>query len=172
MGIQPPFNLKAWIEDHRDRLKPPVGNQVVYKGNDNFIVMCVGGPNTRTDFHVNRSEELFYQLEGDVAVVIMENGRRRRIEIGEGEMFLLPPGVPHSPRRPAGTVGLVVEIYRDAAVMDGFQWFCEGCDHKLYEEFLHVSDIVKQLPPVFERFWGSPGHTTCSACGRRHLPPK
>ena len=109
--IIPPFNLKKWVDDNRDRLKPPVGNQLVYKDTE-FIVMIVGGPNARKDFHYNEGEEFFYQIEGNMTLPIIENGERRIIEINEGDMFLLPARVPHSPQRPANTVGLVIERMR------------------------------------------------------------
>lgn len=118
---------------------------------------------------MNQSEELFYQLQGRIEVVIMDGGKRRSILIGPGEMFLLPPAVPHSPRRPADSVGLVIELYREKKIEDGFQWFCEKCDHKLYEEFFHVEDIVRQLPPVFTRYWADEKNSLCSQCGHKHL---
>ena len=104
-----PLNFQQWIEDHRHLLKPPVGNKMVYEEADNFIVMVVGGPNARKDFHYNESEELFYQVEGEITVRIQEDGAIRDIPIKAGEMFLLPPKVPHSPQRTEGSVGLVIE---------------------------------------------------------------
>lgn len=159
-----PFNLKKWIDENRDLLKPPVGNQCVYKDAENFIVMVVGGPNARKDYHFNETEELYYQVEGDIVVKIIDNGEFKDIPIKEGEMFLLPPKTPHSPQRGAGTVGLVIEKKRETED-DGFMWFCENCGHKLYEETLHVDDIVKQLPPVMNRFWEDTMKRTCEKCG-------
>jgi 3-hydroxyanthranilate 3,4-dioxygenase len=164
MALMPPFNFKKWIEEHRHLLKPPVGNQMVWKDRD-FIVMVVGGPNSRTDFHIDESEEFFYQLEGDINLRIIEDGKPRDLPIREGDIFLLPPKVPHSPQRPAGTVGLVIERRRQPHELDGFAWFCPQCDNKLYEEFLHVSNIVTQLPPVFDRFYSDPVNCTCKKCG-------
>src|SRR2546427_3387262 len=112
MAIQPAFNFSKWIDEHRHLLKPPVGNQVVYKDNKDFIVMVVGGPNSRKDFHYEDGEEFFYQIEGNIIVRIMEDGKPRDISIMQGEIFLLPPRTPHSPQRPANTVGLVMERYR------------------------------------------------------------
>ena len=109
MSIRRPFNLKQWINDNRDLLKPPVGNKNLYADAGDYIVMIVGGPNARKDYHFNETEELFYQLEGDVNVRIQENGNPVDIPIREGEMFLLPARIPHRPERPAGTVGLVIE---------------------------------------------------------------
>jgi len=164
MALMPPFNFKKWIDEHRHLLKPPVGNQVVWKDQE-FIVMVVGGPNSRTDFHIDESEEFFYQLEGDINLRIIEDGKPRDLPIREGDIFLLPPRVPHSPQRPAGTVGLVIERRRQPHELDGFAWLCPRCDSKLYEEFLHVSNIVTQLPPVFDRFYSDPTHCTCKQCG-------
>jgi 3-hydroxyanthranilate 3,4-dioxygenase len=169
--IQRPFNLSQWIEDNRHLLKPPVGNQNVYKEAGDFIVMIVGGPNSRKDFHYNNSEELFYQLEGDVVVRIQEDGQIVDIPIKQGDMFLLPGKVPHSPQRGAGTIGLVIEKKRDASEVDGFMWFCENCSEKLYEEYMNVSDIVKQLPPVMEAFYADEHKRTCKKCGSIMQPP-
>lgn len=164
MALMPPFNFKKWIDEHRHLLKPPVGNQMVWQDRD-FIVMVVGGPNSRTDFHIDESEEFFYQLEGDINLRIIEDGKPKDLPIREGDIFLLPPKVPHSPQRPAGTVGLVIERKRQPQELDGFAWFCPQCDTKLYEEYLHVSNIVTQLPPVFDRFYGNAEHSTCKKCG-------
>ncbi|HEY9844534.1 MAG: 3-hydroxyanthranilate 3,4-dioxygenase [Candidatus Sericytochromatia bacterium] len=162
--ISPPIDFMNWIEEHRHLLKPPVGNQVIWKDSE-FIIMVVGGPNSRTDFHVDESEEFFYQLEGDITLKVIDAGKPVDIPIRQGQIFLLPKRVPHSPRRPAHTVGLVIERLRREGELDGFQWYCENCGHKLYEEFLQVSDIVTQLPPVFDRFYGDPDHLKCQACG-------
>ncbi len=172
MPVQRPFNLKKWIEDNRHLLKPPVGNQCVYKEAGDFIVMVVGGPNSRKDFHYNESEELFYQLEGDVVVRIVEDGKVVDIEIKEGDMFLLPGKTPHSPQRGANTVGLVIEKVRQGKEIDGFLWFCENCGNKLYEEYMELTDIVTQLPPVMERFYKNDEHRTCKSCGTVMEAPK
>lgn len=169
--VRRPFNLNNWIEENRHLLKPPVGNQSVYKEAGDFIVMIVGGPNSRKDFHYNEGEELFYQLQGDVVVRIQEDGKIVDIPIKEGDMFLLPGRTPHSPQRGADTVGLVVEIKRKTEEMDGFMWFCENCDNKLYEEFLNVTDIVAQLPPLMERFYSDVDKRTCKKCGAVMEPP-
>ncbi|WP_347160254.1 3-hydroxyanthranilate 3,4-dioxygenase [Pontibacter chitinilyticus] len=171
MAILRPFNFKKWIDENRHLLKPPVGNQVVYKGNEDFIIMVVGGPNSRKDYHDDAGEEFFYQLEGDIVLKIIEDGKPVDVPIKEGEIFLVPPHVPHSPRRPANTVGLVVERYRKPGEQDGFLWFCENCGHKLYEEFADVTDIVEQLPVIMNNFWESVEHRTCSNCGEVMAPP-
>lgn len=158
------FNLQQWIDENRQSLRPPVCNQQVFD-EDDFIVMIVGGPNSRKDFHYDEGPELFYQLEGDMLLQTLQDGRRVDIPVHEGEMLLLPPRVPHSPQRFADTVGLVVERKRLPDELDGFMWFCDECNHKLYEEFLYISDIVGQLPPIFERFYRSEENRTCDNCG-------
>lgn len=165
MAIAKPFNFKKWIDDNRHLLKPPVGNKQVYLENEDFIIMVVGGPNSRKDYHYNEGEEFFYQIEGDIVLKIIEDGKPVDVQIKEGEIFLLPPKVPHSPRRPANTIGLVIERYRKEGERDGFIWHCENCGEKLYEEYADVTDIVNQLPPIMERFWSNPEHTTCKNCG-------
>lgn len=166
MPVNAPFNFKGWIDEHRHLLKPPVGNQCVYTEAEDFIVMVVGGPNARKDFHYNEGEEFFYQVEGDIVLRIVDEGKPVDIPIREGEIFLLPPKVPHSPQRPANTVGLVMELVRkDETQQDGFMWFCESCNEKLYDEYFHLDDIVKQLPPIMNRFFSDRAHRTCSHCG-------
>ncbi|MCB0341589.1 MAG: 3-hydroxyanthranilate 3,4-dioxygenase [Pseudobdellovibrionaceae bacterium] len=159
------FNFKKWIDDHRDLLKPPVGNKMVWPHRE-FIVMVVGGPNTRTDYHVNEGEEFFYQLEGDMTLKIIDHeGKFRDIPICEGDIYLLPGGVPHSPQRPAGTIGLVVERQRRPEENDGLQWYCKECGNKLYEEFFHLENIETQFGAVFDRYYGNPDHYVCKKCG-------
>ena len=171
MPVTRPFNVHQWIEDNRHLLKPPVGNQVMYKNTGDFIVMVVGGPNSRKDFHYNESEELFYQLEGDITVRIQEDGKIVDIPIKAGEIFLLPGKTPHSPQRGENTVGLVIEKVREGNETDGFLWFCENCHEKLYEEYLNLTDIVTQLPPIMERFYSDVEKRTCKHCGTVMQPP-
>jgi 3-hydroxyanthranilate 3,4-dioxygenase len=166
-----PLNFRRWIDENRHILKPPVGNKRVYRDSE-FIIMVVGGPNARKDYHVDPAEEFFYQLEGDIVLKTIQDGRAVDVPIREGDILLLPPGVPHSPQRPAGTVGLVVERERRPGELDGFQWYCERCSHLLYEEFAPLTDIEKQLPPIFERFFGSEAHRTCKHCGAVMERPK
>ena len=163
-----PINFSKWIEEHRHLLEPPVGNKLVWADRE-FIVMVVGGPNRRKDYHINQGEEFFHQIEGDIVLRVLEpDGRPRDIPIRQGEIFLLPPNTPHSPQRPANTVGLVIERKRRPEEKDTFRWVCDDCHTLLYEESFHLTDIVKQLPPVFDRFYGDPQHTTCRRCGRTH----
>ncbi|TCZ74441.1 3-hydroxyanthranilate 3,4-dioxygenase [Flaviaesturariibacter aridisoli] len=173
MAVTAPFNLKHWIDEHRDLLKPPVGNQCVYKNAENFIVMVVGGPNARKDYHYNKSEELYYQVEGNIVLKIIDDGAPKDIPINEGDLFLLPPNTPHSPQRGPNTVGLVIEKIRDEAANeeDAFMWFCEKCGIKLYEEYAFITDIVRQLPPIMERFYSNPDLRTCKKCGHVMEPP-
>ncbi len=171
MKVLRPFNLNKWIDDNRHLLKPPVGNQNVYKDAGDFIVMIVGGPNSRKDFHYNESEELFYQLQGEVVVRIQEEGKIVNISIKEGDMFLLPGKTPHSPQRGANTIGLVIEKKRGDHEMDAFMWFCENCGEKLFEQFMNVSDIVTQLPPVMNAFYADEHKRTCTKCGSVMEPP-
>lgn len=161
----PPINFMSWIDEHRHLLKPPVGNQVVYE-NTEFTVMVVGGPNARKDYHVDEGEEFFYQLEGEMTLKVMDNGIPTDIPIRAGEIFLLPPKVPHSPQRQANSVGLVIERQRRQGELDLFQWYCDDCNAKLYEEAVQLTDIVAQLPPIFERFWISEANRKCGNCGQ------
>ena len=171
MAITRAFNFKKWVDENRHLLKPPVGNQQVYKGNDDFIVMVVGGPNSRKDYHFNEGEEFYYQLEGDITLKIIEDGKAVDIPIKEGDIFLLPPRTPHSPQRPANTVGLVMELYRNETEMDACIWFCENCGNKLYEESFVMTDIVIQLPAVMNNYYSNLDLRTCKKCGSVMEPP-
>jgi 3-hydroxyanthranilate 3,4-dioxygenase len=164
MPVAPPIDFRKFIDDHRHLLKPPVGNHEVYVDHE-FIVMIVGGPNARTDYHVDPGEELFFQFEGDMTLRIIDEGKPRDVEIKEGQMFLLPAWVPHSPQRRADTVGLVVERRRRTGEIDAFEWYCEPCGQRLYREDLQLTSIVKDLPPVFERYEATVGNRTCRHCG-------
>jgi 3-hydroxyanthranilate 3,4-dioxygenase len=163
-----PFNFQRWIEENRHLLKPPVGNKCLFGGADqpdgDFIIMVVGGPNARKDYHVDPGEEFFYQIEGDMVLRTLQSGRPVDVPIRQGEVLLLPAHVPHSPQRRANTVGLVIERRRRAGERDGFQWYCENCNHLLYEEFFELTNIETQFPPLFERFFASKERRTCSQC--------
>ena len=158
------FNFREWIDAHRHLLKPPVGNKMVFRDTE-FIIMVVGGPNSRSDFHVDPAEEFFYQLEGDMVLRTVQHGRIVDIDIREGDILLLPPHVPHSPQRRANTVGLVIERRRRPGEQDGLEWYCESCHSLLYEERFALTNIETQFPPVFERFYGSLANRTCRQCG-------
>lgn len=164
MAVREPFNLNKWIEENRDLLKPPVGNKNLYQEAGDFFVMVVGGPNARKDYHYNQSEELFYQLEGHICVKIQEDGQAKEIHLGPGDMFMLPAGIPHSPGRGENSIGLVVEKVRKGKVKDGLLWFCDNCNHKLYEEYFPLTDIEKDFQPIFRKFYASEELRTCDNC--------
>jgi 3-hydroxyanthranilate 3,4-dioxygenase len=166
MSLSPPLNLQGWIAEHRHLLVPPVGNACVY--NSHFLVMVVGGPNARTDYHVNPGEELFYQIEGDITLKVVDEGKHRDIPIRQGEMFLLPSGVPHSPRRPANTVGLVVEQPKAHNQDHHLRWYCPGCGHVLHDAAFHPVDLGRQIKEMLAEFNGSLELRTCKACGMVH----
>ena len=166
MAIAKPFNLQNWINENRHLLQPPVGNKQIYVENDDFIVMVVGGPNGRKDYHWEEGEELFYQLEGDIQVkIINEDGRPETIDIREGEMFLLPPRIPHSPQRPANTVGLVLERHRNPGEIDKLLWFCDSCGEKLHEAGFPLKDIGTQIKAAIEAYKADSTARTCTHCG-------
>jgi 3-hydroxyanthranilate 3,4-dioxygenase len=171
MSILPPINFKKWIDENRHLLKPPVGNQVVYKDSE-FIIMVVGGPNARKEFHYNEGEEFFYQIEGDMVLPIRENGKRRDITIKEGEIFLLPGKVEHSPQRYKNTVGLVIERVRQPGETDACSWYCEKCDYLLYRANFQLHDIVDELPKLMQAYYDDLSLRTCKNCGTVMEIPK
>jgi 3-hydroxyanthranilate 3,4-dioxygenase len=162
------INLQRWIEEHRELLKPPVGNAQIWRDAD-FIVTVVGGPNRRTDYHDDPYEEFFYQLQGNMRLRVIEDGRPKDIPIDQGGIFLLPPHVRHSPQRPEpGSVGLVIERTRPAGAIDGFEWYCPSCHALLHRVEVQLRSIVDDLPPLFDRFYASADLRKCKDCGTIH----
>lgn len=166
MNIQKPFNLHAWIEENRNLLKPPVGNKNLYADAGDYIVMIVGGPNARKDYHYNETEELFYQLEGEIEVHVQENGQKKTMQLKAGDMYLHPAKVPHSPVRKEGSIGLVIERKRNhLSGKDGLLWFCDNCNTKLHEVYFPLNDIEKDFLSHFKDFYTSKEKRTCTNCG-------
>ncbi|MEM0907760.1 MAG: 3-hydroxyanthranilate 3,4-dioxygenase [Pseudomonadota bacterium] len=162
------FNFKSWIDEHRHLLKPPVGNQQVFKEAD-LMVTVVGGPNKRTDYHDDPVEEFFYQLEGDMLLKIYDGTEFYDVPIREGEIFLLPPHVRHSPQRPqVGSIGLVIEPARPEGALDAIEWYCFECHNLVHRAELDLESIVDDLPPVYNAFYGSTAARTCNRCGALH----
>ena len=164
-----PFNFQDWIDRNRDQLKPPVSNKQLFDRKTGMVVMIVGGPNMRVDFHDDPVEEFFYQIQGDMILKFAEAGRIYDITIREGDVFLLPPHVRHSPQRPVpGSVGLVVEGTRGPLHRDGFEWYCFECGDLVHRVEVQITDIVKDLPPLFSAFYDNAEKRRCGNCGAVH----
>ncbi|WP_283132724.1 3-hydroxyanthranilate 3,4-dioxygenase [Rhizohabitans arisaemae] len=165
----PPIDFDKWIDEHEHLLKPPVNAQVVMEQSENFVIMAVGGPNQRTDFHVDPYEELFYQVRGNMHLNVMTPAGQETVHIREGQMFLLPANVPHSPQRPEpGSVGFLVERIREEGTLESFRWYCLECSALVHQVELQVRSIVDDLPPVFQSFYDSVEARTCPSCGALH----
>lgn len=167
------FNLQGWIAANQHRLQPPVNNQLLFE-DAGMIVMAIGGPNQRTDFHDDPVEEYFYQYRGNMVLRVMDEPGKPPIDIPirEGEVMLLPPHVRHSPQRPeAGSVGIVVESPRHDPHVDAFEWYCMEC-HQLVYRFEHplrkAQEIVTVMPPLFEKFYSDASLRKCRHCGAIH----
>ncbi len=159
------LNLLKVIEDNKNLLKPPVNNKVLWEDSE-FIVMLLGGPNYRRDFHVDPSDELFYQIKGSCYVeCINQNGEREVVEVKEGEMFMLPADVPHSPHRVYDTYGIVIERKRAKDELEDFVWFCGNCNHEMHKVTIQLTNIEIQVKEAIEAFNGSKELRTCSECG-------
>lgn len=172
MGYVPPFNFQKWIDEHADELQPPVANKQVWPGTD-MIVMVVGGGNVRTDYHDDPREEFFYQLKGDMILKVREAGEPPTdLHIREGDVFLLPSHLRHSPQRPdRDSIGLVVEYARSEGELDGFEWYCPNCNNFLHRVEVQMKEIDKDLPPLFEAFYADLDARTCDNCGTVHPAP-
>jgi len=168
--VAPPINIRKWIEDHRQELKPPVGNKYLYDGDD-FFVMVIGGPNARNDFHLTDSEEYFYQQTGDIVVTIRDADGLRHVPVREGETFFIPGGIPHSPQRPPGTVGIVVERRRPAGETEHLQFYCPSCSELVYDKEFDCKDIVEHFAQGMEEFWADDCINQCASCGTHVTKP-
>jgi 3-hydroxyanthranilate 3,4-dioxygenase len=168
MGALKAFNLQDWIEEHAHLLKPPVNNSIIWEDAD-MMVMIIGGPNSRYDYHVDPVEEFFYQLKGNMYLDTVQDGEHVKVEIREGEVLLLPALTPHSPQRPeAGSIGLVVEPKRPPDAKDAFEWYCLECGDKVHRVELVLKSIVDDLPPAFAAFHNDIAARTCDHCGAVH----
>ena len=166
MAITKPFNLNKWIDENRHLLKPPVGNKNIYVDSEDYIVMIVAGPNARKDYHYNETEEIFYQLEGEITVYVQDNGEKKAMTLRAGDMYLHPAKTPHSPNRSEGSIGLVIERKRQGLnAKDGLLWFCDNCNNKLYEVYFDLTDIETDFLPHFQHFYNSLDLRTCKKCG-------
>ncbi len=168
MSTPTPFNLMQWIEDHKEEFKAPVMNKQFYKEANDVIVFVSMGPNTRNDYHVNPTEELFFQLKGDIAVRIrpLDGSPPHEVVIREGEMWLLPRLVPHRPQRPADTLGLIVEFPRPEGTQDGLRWYCENDTHLVHEATFRLKHVDADLHKIMDEFWNGPEDIrTCKECG-------
>ncbi len=162
------FNLMQWIAENPDKLKPPVGAKTIFQGDD-FMITVVGGPNARTDYHVNQTEEFFFQLKGTVTVRIQHEGKPHDVILPEGSIYLLPANTPHAPMRGPGTVGLIVERIRKNGLTDQHRWHCEKCNNVLFEKTVVIEILERDMPPVFDAYYGDPDNQKCKSCG--HLNP-
>lgn len=166
MPIIPPFNLNQWIAENKHLLVPPVGNKNIYVDSGDYIVMIVAGPNARKDYHYNETEELFYQLEGHIQVIVQDEGEKKVLELHPGDMYLHPAKTPHSPVRTEGSIGLVIERKRAGlGFTDGLLWFCENCNHKLHEVYFELKDIENDFIPHFRTYYNNIKLRTCQKCG-------
>lgn len=168
MGRLSAFNFQNWIDEHRHLLKPPVGNQQIWEDAD-LMVTIVGGPNKRTDYHDDPVEEFFYQLQGDMLLKLYDGTEFYDVPIREGDIFLLPPHIRHSPQRPQeGSIGLVIEPKRQAGELDAIEWYCFNCQNLVHRAEMQLQSIVDDLPPVYEKFYASNKLRTCVSCGEIH----
>ncbi|KAL5009188.1 hypothetical protein ScPMuIL_014769 [Solemya velum] len=158
------YNIDEWIKSNEQYFLPPVCNKMMH--NDGQMKsFYVGGPNQRKDYHIEDGEELFYMVKGDMCLKVVEHGKHRDVIIKEGEIFLLPAKIAHSPQRQADTIGFVIERERDESELDGLRYFVELEDGKatldsLYEEWFHCTDLGTQLAPVIKRFFASEQYRT------------
>ena len=174
MAVHPtllPFNFQQWIENNRDHLKPPVNNKLLHD-DSGMIVMVVGGPNTRVDFHDDPVEEWFFQVKGDMMLKIAEGGEIYDLPIREGEVFMMPSHVIHAPQRPQeGSVGIVVESPRMDGMREGFEWYCFECKarvHRIETPLGGPQGIVDALPKIYQAFHADEQARTCPNCGTLH----
>ncbi|KAL6741829.1 hypothetical protein Aduo_015045 [Ancylostoma duodenale] len=143
-------NVERWIAENKEDFVPPVCNKCMFA--DQLKVFFVGGPNSRKDYHLEEGEEFFYQRNGDMVLKVIERGHPRDITIKEGEIFLLPSRMEHSPQRFANTVGFVVERTREKTEFDCVRYFVGSSTERLFERWFYLNDVVRDLPPLIKAF--------------------
>lgn len=164
-----PFSLLDWSAANKSRLTPPVCNAAVFPDGD-FIINMVGGPNYRTDYHINSTEEIFYQIRGKAYLNVLDRGKYDIIPLNEGDIFLLPANLPHSPQRPdPNGLCFLVERPRPLDCIDSFLWYCACCGTEIYRISDHVDDLVANLPKAYKEFYSlNDAQRSCSNCGHVH----
>ncbi|MSP37127.1 MAG: 3-hydroxyanthranilate 3,4-dioxygenase [Deltaproteobacteria bacterium] len=166
MELLSTYHLKKWVKDNAQLFNPPIRTNHLLVHYKDFLVMILRGPNTRLDFHIQPGDEFFYQVEGEMELVVKPEGERRQsFRIQEGEIFVLPGGTPHSPRRFENTWGLVIERKRRQEEKEEFAWFCEQCDDLVLSRLVNQGDIPSQVSAVYNEFNGDVKLRTCKSCG-------
>ena len=158
-----PINIHKWVEENEDKLNPPVNNFCLHRGG--FTVMIVGGPNERSDYHINQTPEYFYQYKGTMCLKVVDDGKFRDILIHEGDSFLLPPNTPHNPCRYKDTIGIVVEQDRPESVNDAIRWYCSNCEDVVYHKDFYLTDLGTQIKEAIVAFDSNIDAKTCKKCG-------
>lgn len=163
-----PKSLMGWVEKNREKMAPPVCNAAIFQ-DGNYIINMVGGPNTRTDFHDNPTEEIFYQVKGNAYLNIWDRGQFDRIDIKEGEIFVLPAHLIHSPQRPEPGLCLLIELPRPTGWLDSLQWYCANCATKVWRAEKQLESLVDDLPKIYDMFYATTdAERTCPNCGTVH----
>jgi 3-hydroxyanthranilate 3,4-dioxygenase len=167
--IEQPQNFWEWAQDHKQQLQPPVGNALMFGQKGEFKVQVIAGPNQRKDFHIEEHEEYFHQIKGDMVLRIVDPTVTDRVEfrdipIREGEVFVLPARIPHSPQRAADTLGIVLEVERKPDEKDGMRWYCDNCRAVVYEQWFHCVDLGTQLKPIINNYFSNEELRTCKQC--------
>lgn len=164
-----PKNLMNWIDQNKASLSPPVCNAAVFE-DGNYIINVVGGGNERTDFHDNPTEEIFYQLHGEASLIVWDRGKFERIRIKEGDIFLQPAHLIHSPQRPDPTgLCLLVELTRPKGALDALQWYCANCATQIWRAEKQLESLVDDLPATYQKFYAtSDAERVCPNCGTQH----
>jgi 3-hydroxyanthranilate 3,4-dioxygenase len=166
MDLLSTFHLKRWIEENQSYFNPPFRTNRLLVHHKDFLVMILRGPNTRLDFHIEPGDEFFYQVDGDMELHVKPEGERRQIvKIKQGEIFVCPGGLPHSPRRFENTWGLVIERKRRDDEKEEFAWFCESCDALVLSRVVNQGNIPSQVSAVYQEFNEKEQLRTCGACG-------
>jgi len=158
MALPVYYNADKWIDAHREEFSPPVCTKAMH--NDQLKVVYVGGPNQRDDFHIEEGEEFFYMVKGDMVLRVFQNEKFTDIAIKEGEMFLLPARVAHSPQRLSNTIGLLIERERKSAEIDCIRWFVKNSKDVLFESWSHVDNLESAIATVIKQFRSSEQYRT------------
>jgi 3-hydroxyanthranilate 3,4-dioxygenase len=133
------------------------------------MVTVVGGPNARTDYHINPTRSSSSSSKAPSRCGCSTRASRTTSRSSEGSIYLLPANVPHAPMRGPDTVGIIVERIRKGDHLDTHRWYCESLQRRAVRADAKIELLERDMPPIFEAYYGSADNQVCKTCG--HVNP-
>ncbi|HTV19447.1 MAG TPA: hypothetical protein VMG12_12265 [Polyangiaceae bacterium] len=163
-----PVDVEGWVRRSMagGMPKPLLNFEQFWDGE--LLVRLFDGPTPkgRRDFHINTSAEFFYQLEGSMTCTLVEDGEFNTVTCQKGEMYWIPPLVPHLNQREAGSIGLVIHTQRAPGALHGMAWYCDRCGAQVHRvDYAYERELRDLLAPKLREFAADDQARTCKRCG-------